>query len=164
MIIPTGVPRLDAAIRAEAEALARDLFDCFPKHATYIVKNGMRQQSGTWEEQSDEWRAMLIYGQTRLLGDLTRPASMDAAARRLAQPCGLECGATAPGWRMVAQGWLLYTSGGGERLFADADGYEPISFTKAPGISALTDPDAAMSAALVSVFEAAALVVALETP
>lgn len=85
MIIPTGQnTRLDAAIRVEAETLAGDLI-----RAAH-VQHGM---------MSAHTEGAIVEAYIDLLRDLSRPASMDAAARRLAKAVGLECGAVAPVWK-----------------------------------------------------------------
>ena len=82
-----------STLRAEAEALARDF------HAVLRAQAGARQEEiPAWEATSVDFRHVGTTTHLWLLRDLSRPASMDAAARRLARRVGLAVGATAPGW------------------------------------------------------------------
>lgn len=136
--LPTGIPRLDATIREEAERLARELAD--------------RPQIG------GEWRDLVAvvwapYFES-LLRDLRRPASRDWASRALAGVVGMECGATAPEWYWVpadpgnhdADGWPAgwwLSNGLGDMRFFSADDWCPDDHTHVPDIPRGTENAAA---------------------
>lgn len=99
--------------------------------------------------------ADLIAVHTHLLADLTRPASRDFWARWLAAKVGLECGATAPRWRFNEAMVLWALRGkdihGGDVCFASTGFGLMDRDHVVPGISAITNPAAALRLALLSV-------------
>lgn len=147
MFTMTIDPRLLEMIRPEAERLAREWYarwaDC---------------DAIGFDKLPGKTRRQHIAAQASLLVDLSRPASMDFAARLLAERVGLVCGATAPEWalrfpRSDGLGFWTLSAGDDEAYWtsehwADAEGVYDESIT--PGISALTDPAAALLAALLA--------------
>ena len=115
-------------LRAEAEVLAIEAYTLFARF-TWGIPNG-------WLELDDDAQDTLREVHTALLADLTRPASMDAAAHRLAKRVGLTVGATAPSWRRVGGAWLLEVWNAAGR-----DGWQSLPST-------LTDPAGSMRAEL----------------
>ena len=96
----------------------------------------------------------VVAAHAALLADFTRPASRDWGARLLAEKVGLTVGATAPEWRRFRMAlpngteswaWALLGKPGEQFFFTDGN---------APGISTLTDPAAALRAALLAVVPA----------
>lgn len=111
-------------------------------------------------------RESRIAAHALLLADLTRPASRDFWARWLAERVGLPEGATAPRWyrdRMsIGWVWVLEYSAhlNTHRIVfgESADGWRAdiaVQYLRVvPGISALTNPAAALRAALLAVVPA----------
>ena len=140
-------------LRAEAKALAREAWA-----AMLASPSGRLDGSLPWDDEDAYVRRSWTSGHLALLRDLSRPASMDAAARRLARRVGLEVGATAPDWTEGPRGvsgralWQL-TFGRVTVFFGDSVTYEERRgmgnrAVGAPGITTITDPAAAMVAAL----------------
>lgn len=100
---------------------------------------------------------------TRLLCDLSRPASVDWWSRWLAERVGLTVGATAPRWgrcdragsesyRSAVGFWCLCGSMLTEHQWHDFDDFTPSKHrTRIPGISTLTDPRHALVVACLAV-------------
>lgn len=80
---------------------------------------------GPVEEQiGAKWRRLVYGGSHRGWIDempyrlnLRIPSVMDRAARVLAARVGLECGATAPGWKSTRRGWCLIAENARHRYF-----------------------------------------------
>lgn len=153
MILPLdGRPRLHAALRAEAEVLARAWYAAYAGAAAWDVL------TISFDEQDEGAREWGIEAQVMLLRDLSLPASMDAAARRLAQLADVSVGAVAPSWSLCGDAtegyrWLLGLESPDSAWFCDPEstfwttvgrdlGY-PV-----PGMATLKDPASAMIAAL----------------
>lgn len=133
--------------------------------ATAII-NGLFKRADRFEVHGQD----MITVATDILCDLTRPASVDWWARWLAERVGMTVGATAPGWRMLvldvdlnplaevpktATVWEIQWGDHYSVLFGDetiehreGGGYHQIAV---PGISALTDPRAALRLACLHV-------------
>lgn len=150
--LPLDLP----ALREGAEEMAREAHDLFAR-LTWGVSDG-------WSELDDDAQETLIEVHSTLLRDLNRPASRDWWARWLARHHGLTVGATAPEWfreQSYAEGeqihcwvlcarsaWTVYQWACFHSDGEDPDGatvYVPI-----PGISALTDPAAALRLAILA--------------
>lgn len=121
-------------LRAEATAILRESWD-----ANYAAMLRIHHSGVAWNEctpRDERAREALIDVQAELLADLTRTASMDASARRLAKRVGLTVGATAPSWRRVGGAWLLEVWNAAGR-----DGWQSLPST-------ITDPAESMRAEL----------------
>lgn len=150
-------------VREEAERLARETWDAMRAVGAEIntrTELPTTRPMETWEETTPGVRAWWCEMTLRLLGDITRPASRDWWARWLAERVGLTVGATAPTWwRMrVHPVWCLSVPNGpGSACFADdfttdnPNGMTRGPMVHVPGISALTDPAAALAAACLAV-------------
>jgi len=134
----TTLPPGLAPLREEAERLARDHWLALG-HAIAAQAGRVFIEDGAWEGNDMDNRAVAIEAQIRLLADLSRPASMDWAARTLTTHGGEEQGSVAGAWEMSSDktGWWLDTGGIG--LFFECD---------------LTDPAAAMVACVLAVLDA----------
>ena len=124
-----------------------------------------------WGVWGGPMKARRIEAHTAFLADLTRPASRDFWARWLAERVGLTVGATAPVWVPIkgmdpSTIWSLSVRSGidmdaspsvkvDQRGFVERGAFpdSPIA-TVAPGISALTNPAAALRVALLAVVPA----------
>ena len=138
--LPAGInPILDAAIEAEARRLQVEF------------------RVGFLAEDIGTHRVFAVVIEA-LLRNLSRPASRDWCARWLAAHHGLECRATAPGWRRsepTKRGmpgcWALGL--GDQTVYFHDPHYLTDTATtvrqriRIPGISALTDPAEALCAA-----------------
>lgn len=124
-----------------------------------------------WDMLEEDAADTLVRVQMDFLADLTRPTSRDFWARWLAERVGLTVGATAPVWVPIkgmdpSTIWSLSVRSGidvdaspsakvDQRGFVEPGAFpsSPIA-TVVPGISTLTDPVAALRAALLAVVPA----------
>ena len=151
-----------ALVRPEAERLAREFYAALPVGSPQnAYRKDYRDWPGRdytratlWDEQTEKWRARLVDAHVTLLRDMSRPASRDWAARELARLVGLECSATAPGWRVrdprTLREWVLSGSGC-SRIFIAEGPTEHSHEYVVPGLDALTYPAESLCAALVAV-------------
>lgn len=151
----TTLPMDWKPLREAAEANAREAHDAVVR---YFGARG--EPCPTWDEVIPEGRAARIAGHAALLADLTRPASRDFWARWLAEKVGLTVGATAPGWyRHAAAGrthWQIGDFPMSQNVWVvdHAAEWNMGARIVVPGISTLTDPAAALRAALLAVVPA----------
>lgn len=111
--LPTGIPRLDALVRAEAEQRAHDLYVA----ALRLPEVGGRVESSAYAAYTD--------GFETLLRNLSRRESRDWAAYALAELVGVEAGETAPRWtyspaaRDSVASWTLTGAGRSRWVLCD---------------------------------------------
>lgn len=105
---------------------------------------------GRWDRMDRYTREIRVTARMRLLSDLTRDDTRDRWARWLARHHGLTVGATAPDWRRFRMGlpdgteswaWALLGTPGEQFFFTSGN---------VPGISAETDPAAALRLAILA--------------
>ena len=130
------------AVRSLAERMAQERYTLERTENCVAVATYMRMTS----YQVD------VATELRLLTDTSRPASMDALARLLAEAVGMKCEATAPRW---AQRYDWYWSLARIAFVENEDEAEQVKWTGlydrsviAPGIAAITDPGEALVWAL----------------
>lgn len=126
--LPTGIPRLDALVRAEAGQQTAGLL--------YHLERGIKARidSATSDAQRVYWQSALddippavavIDAFETLLRDLTRRESRDWAATTLAGVVGVEVGDTAPRWiytpaaRDSVASWTLTGAGRSRWVLCD---------------------------------------------
>lgn len=157
----TTLPHDWPPLRDAAEAMARELYCA--DDVVYALRGMPPLPSHIREPLPQETNRCAI-----LLADLTRPASRDFWARWLAERVGMTVGATAPTWVSIkgmdpSTIWSLSVRSGidmdasptakvDQRGFVEPGAFpdSPIA-TVVPTISTLTDPAAALCAALLSV-------------
>lgn len=139
---PTTLPADWAPLREAAAAFANRMIDVAPSSLMTI-------QPAIF---ADGMHAIWMV----LLADLSKPGPRDFWARWLAEKVGLEVGATAPDWEWQQYGeppyevWWSLTGSDKIRRFCS----EPIFGADdivVPGIADITDPAAALRAALLAV-------------
>lgn len=146
--LPADLPGL----REEAERLAREF------HAAY-----WRDIDVVPPKFAGKYRRQATDAHVALLRDLTRPASRDWAVRYLAERVGLVVGATAPRWTRDEDGAWTLSTGRASLVFCPEfcgsgmlpptwDGVRYVSMPA--GMVAITDPAAALAAAVLAVSRA----------
>lgn len=146
-------------LREAAEGMAPVLFDAL------VVAPGVKWADRPESELFIQIRAAHVNAHALLLADLRRPASRDFWARWLAEKVGLTVGATAPEWhRVFPHWWEIRAAYSQEKQWAmvfcppeDHDSDPPAlrgHKIAVAGIDTLTDPAAALRAALLAVVPA----------
>lgn len=153
------------ALREGAEEMARQLCGALADDEwERRTRNEPRPRPPSWQRDPDVPNVRAF---ARILSDLTRPASRDFWARWLARHHGLTVGATAPVWQRIkgmdpSTVWSLSVRSdidmdASPTVKVDQRGFvEPGAFPDSPianvvsGISALTDPAAALRLAILA--------------
>lgn len=154
----TTLPHDWSPLREAAEVVAREAYAAnvrrFKEHgwSTAELHGG--------DEYAMEGLRLFSLAQADLLADLTRPASRDFWARWLAERVGMTVGATAPTWVLDGREWRLIVSHGKcgdyyesttDRRFGSNDSGPYARPIVVLGIADITDPAAALCAALLAV-------------
>lgn len=140
----TTLPRDWKPLREAAELAAREQL------AAICVATDSDLRWEAINEAGQDWRR---HASASLLADLTRPASRDYWARKLAEWCGIEVGATAPNWWSGIDGgaWRLVVNG--KTLVFHNPGDSVTWNCRSlilPGIASETNPAAALRLALLA--------------
>ena len=143
--LPTIIAHAEAEARVRQDGLANrwpSIEDCPPP---------------TWASMAPAERQFLIDVELDLACDISRPASMDAVARLVAERIGFVCGTTAPEFKRTVggDGWLFRAGWGapevefveGVRKWTTFNPIRPTDFFLAAsldGIGTITDPAEAL--------------------